>query len=177
MVTSVSLTSDGAASTATVAGSPYDIVPSAAVGTGLDNYQITYVNGKLTVDPAALTVTANDATKTYGQTKTFAGTEFTTSTLFNSDMVTSVSLTSDGAASTATVAGSPYDIVPSAAVGTGLDNYQITYVNGKLNITSSGGTGGGGTATPELPSAALSAVAGIVIAGLLWRSRRRARRS
>jgi D-alanyl-lipoteichoic acid acyltransferase DltB (MBOAT superfamily) len=35
-----------------------------------------------------------------------------------------------GAAATAGVAGSPYAIVPSAAVGTGLANYSIAYVNG-----------------------------------------------
>ncbi len=32
------------------------------------NYTITYVNGTLTVNPAALTITANNASKTYGQT-------------------------------------------------------------------------------------------------------------
>ena len=36
------------------------------------NYAITVVNGSLTVTPAALTVTANDAGKTHGQTLTFA---------------------------------------------------------------------------------------------------------
>ena len=34
-------------------GSPYAIVPTAAIGTGLDNYTITYVNGSLTVNAAA----------------------------------------------------------------------------------------------------------------------------
>ncbi len=50
--------------------------PSAAVGTGLGNYTITYVDGALTVTPAALTITADDRTKIYGQTVVFAGTEF-----------------------------------------------------------------------------------------------------
>ena len=67
-----------------------------------------------------LTVTANNRTKTYGQTVTFAGTEFATSGLINGDAVTSVTLTSSGAAATATTAGSPYSIVPSAATGAGL---------------------------------------------------------
>ena len=133
-VTSVTLTSAGAAATATVAGSPYTIVPSAAVGTGLANYSISYTNGSLTVNQAALTVTANSSAKTYGQTVTFAGTEFTPGTLFNGDTVTSVTLTSSGAAVTAVVAGSPYTIVPSAAVGTGLANYSISYVTGTLTV-------------------------------------------
>src|SRR5262249_45460031 len=37
-------------------GSPYDIVPSNAVGTGLGNYAITYKNGKLTVVPSPPTI-------------------------------------------------------------------------------------------------------------------------
>jgi len=130
----VTLTSPGAAATATVAGSPYTITPSAAVGPGLGNYTITYGNGSLTVNPAGLTVTADNESKTYGRAFAFAGTEFTTGTLFNGDTVTSVSLSSPGAAAPATVAGSPYPITPSAAIGTGLGNYTITYVNGGLAV-------------------------------------------
>ena len=36
------------------------------------NYTITYVNGTLTVNPAPLTITANDDSKTYGTLKAFA---------------------------------------------------------------------------------------------------------
>ncbi len=133
-VTSVTLTSAGAAGTATVAGSPYAIVASAASGTGLGNYTIGYVDGALTVNPKTLTITADDQSKTYGDLFTFAGTEFTTAGLVGSDSVTSVTLTSAGAAGTATVAGSPYAIVPSAAVGTGLGNYTIGYVDGALTV-------------------------------------------
>ncbi|MBI3601965.1 MAG: filamentous hemagglutinin N-terminal domain-containing protein [Candidatus Omnitrophica bacterium] len=133
-VTGVTLTSAGAAATANVAGSPYDIVPSAAVGSGLDNYIISYVNGALTVTPAALTITANDQSKTFGDTFTFAGTEFTSSGLVNADTVDSVTLTSGGAAAGATVAGSPYAITPSAAVGTGLSNYEIAYLPGLFTV-------------------------------------------
>ena len=134
LVTSVTLTSSGAAATATVAGSPYSIVPSVAIGSGLGNYTINYVNGALTVNPKALTITANSITKNYGDAVTFAGTEFTTNGLVNGDVVTSVTLTSAGAAATATIAGSPYSIVPSVAVGSGLDNYTINYVNGTLTV-------------------------------------------
>ena len=58
--------------------SPYAIVASSAVGTGLGNYAISYVDGTLTVNAKALTITANNQSKTYGDTVTFAGTEFTT---------------------------------------------------------------------------------------------------
>jgi hypothetical protein len=134
-VTSVTLTSSGAVATAVVSGSPYAITPSAAVGTGLSNYTISYVNGTLTVNKATLTITANNRSKIYGQTLTFTGTEFTTAGLVNGNTVTSVTLTSSGAVATAVVSGSPYNIVPSAAVGTGLTNYNISYVNGSLTVT------------------------------------------
>ena len=71
----MTLTSSGAAATASVGGSPYDIVASAAVGTGLANYTITYIDGELTVEAKALTITADDLTKTYGDSITFLGTE------------------------------------------------------------------------------------------------------
>ena len=75
-------------------------MPSAATfSAGLSsNYTITYANGTLTVNPAALTITANNASKTYGQTATFAGTAFTASGLVNGDTVGSVTETSTGAA-------------------------------------------------------------------------------
>ncbi len=133
-VTTATLTSPGATATATVAGSPYNIAPSAAVGTGLNNYTVAYANATLTVKPAVLTITANNRTKIYGQTATFAGTEFTVSGLVNGDSVSSVTLASSGAAATATVGGSPYPIVASAATGVGLANYTINYVNGSLTV-------------------------------------------
>src|SRR5438093_248231 len=110
---------------------PYPITCSGGLSA---NYTFKYVDGKLTVNPALLTITANDATKTYGDTVTFAGTEFTTSGSVNSDTVSSATLTSPGAAAAATVAGSPYAVTPSAAVGTGLTNYSITYKDGKLTV-------------------------------------------
>ncbi|MBC6992407.1 MBG domain-containing protein [Hymenobacter sp. BT491] len=150
-VTGVTLTSTGAAATATAAtpGPTYAIVPSAAVGTGLDNYSISYANGTLTVGKKDLTITAKNQVKTYGQTFSFTGNEFTTSSLANSDKVTSATLTSDGAMASATVAspGPDYAIVPSAAVGSGLSNYNLGYVNGTLTVgkatptvTATGGT-------------------------------------
>ncbi len=134
-VSTVSLSSTGTAATATVAGSPYAIIASGAVGSGLSNYTITYDSGSLTVTPAPLTITADNETKTYGQTETLTGTDFTTSGLVNSDSVSSVSLSSTGTAGTAAVAGSPYAIIASGAVGSGLSNYTISYVNGSLTVT------------------------------------------
>ena len=133
-VSSATLTSSGTASTATVAGGPYAIVPSAALGSGLSNYTISYVNGALTVNPAPLTVTAQDQSKTYGQNTNLGNSAFTVSGLLNADAVGTVTLSSTGSAPTATVAGGPYAIVPSAAQGSGLSNYAISYANGALTV-------------------------------------------
>ena len=133
---SVTLTSAGAAATAGVAGSPYAIMASAATGTGLGNYNISYHDGHLTVNAIALDITATDQSKNYGDTFTFTGTEFSTGAgqLKNSDSVASVTLTSAGAAATAAVAGSPYAIMASAATGTGWRNYNISYHDGHLTV-------------------------------------------
>ncbi len=88
----------------------------------------------LTVQRKALKITANSVAKTYGDTLTFAGTEFTYIGLADGDSVTGVTLSSTGADPSAPVG--TYDIVPSAAVGNGLDTYTITYINGTLTVNS-----------------------------------------
>src|SRR5207247_350842 len=138
-VTSVSLTSAGAAATAGVAGSPYAIVASNAVGTGLGNYNISYhdASGAEERHAIALDITADNQSKNYGVTFTFTGSEFSTGAgqLKNSDSVTSVTLTSAGAAATAAVGGSAYAIVASNAVGSGLSNYNISYHDASVGLT------------------------------------------
>ncbi len=99
----------------------------------MSNYNITYVNGLLTIGTNILTITANDQTKIYGDVFTFAGTEFTVTGLQGGDFVTSVTLTSTGAPSSAAVGS--HDIVPSAAVGNGLGNYTIIYNSGTMTVT------------------------------------------
>ncbi len=88
----------------------------------------------LRIDPRALIVTANDQIKTYGVNFVFAGTEFITSGLVNSDSVNTANLSSSGSAGTASVAGGPYGIVIGGAQGTGLNNYVISYVNGTIFV-------------------------------------------
>ncbi len=128
---SVILTSAGAATTASVGS--YAIAPSAATGGTFNpaNYDISYVNGTLGVSPAALTVTANDAIKTYGQVPTLT---FTPGVLQNNETIGSVTLISAGAATTANVGS--YSITPSAATGGTFNpaNYDISYVNGNLTV-------------------------------------------
>jgi filamentous hemagglutinin family protein len=100
------------------------------------NYTVTGTNtGTWVVSPKALTIDISSLSKIYGSTLSFAGTEFTTSGLVNGDSVSSVALSSAGAAPTASVAGGPYPITGSGAAGSGLGNYTVSYVNGSLTVT------------------------------------------
>jgi len=68
-VSSVTETSPGTVANAPVAGSPYVITPSSATGSfTATNYTLSYVNGKLTVSPKALTGTITAADKIYDTT-------------------------------------------------------------------------------------------------------------
>src|SRR5439155_22446472 len=62
------------------------------------NYNVTKTDGTLHVNPKALDITANNQSKTYGDTFTFTGTQFSTGAgqLINGDNVTSVTLPSAG---------------------------------------------------------------------------------
>ncbi|MFC6640066.1 MBG domain-containing protein [Sulfitobacter sediminilitoris] len=133
-VDSVTLNSDGTPVTAQVADGPFAIIPSDPVGTGLEKYTLIFADGSLTVIQAPLTVTANDQLKQEGQTFTFAGTEFTVTGLLNGDTVDSAVLTSDGAAAEASVDDSPFDILIGELTGTGVDNYDVTRVNGVFTV-------------------------------------------
>jgi hypothetical protein len=118
-------------------GTGKTLTPSGTVNDGNSgvNYDVTFVpdtSGAIT--PRSLTITASNQAKTYGDGFTFLGTEFTPAGLVNADTVSSVSLTSEGAQAAATVAGSPYAIVSSDAIGTGLENYDITYLDGQFTV-------------------------------------------
>ncbi|HTJ65881.1 MAG TPA: MBG domain-containing protein, partial [Alphaproteobacteria bacterium] len=103
------------------------------------NYSITYVKGDVAVTPKTLIITANNQTKTYGDTFTFTGnpSEFTVSGLVtaNGDSVGHASLSSLGAAASADVAHSPYTINISGATGNRLSNYNIVYHTGQMTVT------------------------------------------
>ncbi|RZM23847.1 MAG: T9SS type B sorting domain-containing protein, partial [Pedobacter sp.] len=100
----------------------------------LGNYALSNPDGTLTVTQKTLTITASARSKTYGDAVTFAGNEFTSTGLINSDAISGVTLSSTGAAPAATVAGSTYPILITAATGNGLDNYTISYVNNVLTV-------------------------------------------
>jgi phosphotransferase system IIA component len=136
----------GSAANASVAASPYVSQVTASAATGgtftATNYTITYVAGNIIIARAALTITANNVTKVYGTTITGAAgsTAFTSSGLQNVETIGSVTIAyGTGSASTATVAGSPYNnqVTPSAATGGTFTaaNYTITYATGNITVT------------------------------------------
>jgi hypothetical protein len=128
------VTYGGTAQGARNAGS-YAITPT-SLYSNQQGYDISWVGGTLTIDPAVLTlnITANNASKTYGTTLNFTGSEFTSVGLVNGDVVSGVTLSSAGAVATAN-AGS-YSIVPSNAAisNVSASNYTISYVNGTLTV-------------------------------------------
>lgn len=114
-----------------VASSP--VLISILVGNlAANNYSFSLVDGAITISKKALTVTANNQSKCFGDAFSFSGNEFTANGLINGNSVTSVTLTSPG--SGAGAAPGSYTIVSSAAAGSGLSNYNISYVNGSLTV-------------------------------------------
>jgi autotransporter-associated beta strand protein len=93
----------------------------------------------LVVNKAALSITANNQTKVYGQTLTFSSgnTAFSSTGLQNGETIGTVTLGCAGGVATAPVSSSPYLITPSAATGGtfSANNYAITYNTGNLTVT------------------------------------------
>src|SRR5690606_11503968 len=81
-----------------------------AIGTATDNnYNFTpLTSSEFNVGQKDLTITANDLSKYCGQTIIFTGTEFTQIGLVNGDVITSATISSDGAGATVGIASSPY---------------------------------------------------------------------
>lgn len=101
-----------------------------ASGLSADNYALSYTDGSLIIDKAALTIAANDASKVAGQSILLNG--YTANGLLSDDSVASVNLSSAGEPTSA--AAGNYAIIASDAVGTGLGNYAITYQDGTLQV-------------------------------------------
>jgi hypothetical protein len=118
-----------------------------ADGTGLaTNYSMAPFATTGFVTERHITLTANDATKVYGELRTFAGTEFglTAGTFALIENITSLTLTSTGTPITADVIVSPfYPIVITELTGGNYvgangfvhTNYFITLLNGALEVT------------------------------------------
>lgn len=153
-VTNSPVTYNGSAQSATVSGTGGGTVSnikydgSYSVPTNAGTYAVTadiaasmnysaatnLLAGNFIIKKASLTITANNRPKCFGETINFAGTEFTSSGLISPDLVTSVTLNSDGAAPAANSGN--YPITSSAAAGSGLNNYTINYNDGALTVNA-----------------------------------------
>ncbi len=119
-------TSDNTASDAKIVNAAGDDVTA--------SYAITYEKGELTVTPKAITVTADDATKVYDGTA-LTKDSYTSTALAEGDSFASVTVTgsqtvvgeSDNVASDAKIVNAAGDDVTAS--------YEITYVNGTLEVT------------------------------------------
>ncbi|EEF62267.1 autotransporter-associated beta strand repeat protein [Pedosphaera parvula Ellin514] len=89
------------------------------------------------VNPASLTVTANNQTVNYGTAIALTGsTQFTSSGLVNGETIGSVSMAVSGGGANSESIGT-YSITPSAATGGSFNaaNYNITYVGASTGLT------------------------------------------
>nr|WP_321357917.1 MBG domain-containing protein [uncultured Draconibacterium sp.] len=125
-----SLSFSGNAVYETHAGTDYVITPG---GLTSSNYDISFVNGKLDITKAPLTVTAEDKSKVYD------GTVYDQFTLSYSGFVAEETksvlgghISFSGNATTATDVGIGYEITPGGLTSL---NYNISFVSGKLDIT------------------------------------------
>lgn len=112
----------------------YPIIATAAIGMGVNNYEIEFVNGEFVVQPKPLTIAALDATKTYGQSIVPSNTAFyvAPNTLVGTDAIDAVSTSSVGFDAEAPVGNYSTDI--SNAVGSRLNNYTISYKRATLVV-------------------------------------------
>ncbi len=116
-------------STVATAGAPvgtYAIVPSGASASG---YQMSYVNGTLTIDPAALQITVIQAERLYGESNPTFGVTYTG--LVNGD---TSSVVGGLALDTTATAASNVGTYAITATGATASNYTITPTHGTLTI-------------------------------------------
>ena len=115
-------------------------VPSAAVIKNASNedvtssYNITYVNGTLEVTKKAVTITADSDSKVYDKTA-LTKDSYTNSDLASGDSIESVTITGSQ-----TDAGESANVPSAAVIKNATDedvtaSYDITYVNGNLEVT------------------------------------------
>ena len=131
----VTLKSEGSKSSASPGN--YPIIAGPAVmkeGQRISNYDITYMNGKLTVGKASIIVKANDASRLYGDPN--PAFTYTISGLLNSETPANSGITGNPSfytsANTASNVGN-YDIIPSQGSLTS-DKYSFSFENGTLQV-------------------------------------------
>ncbi len=118
---------------------PTNVASYQVIGTVANNNYVGSATNTLVVSPAALTITASNDTKVYGQTKVYGvgATNFSSTGLASGQTVGSVTISASGG-TTANAAVGSYNLTPSAATGGTFSptNYSIIYSNGTLTVTS-----------------------------------------
>ncbi|TLS72069.1 filamentous hemagglutinin N-terminal domain-containing protein [Aliarcobacter thereius] len=107
-----------------------------ASGYTADNYNIIFQDGNLVINPATLTVTAKDDSKTYNSLAYSGGNGVTYSGFVGDDTFANalnVSALTYGGSSQGAVNANNYAITPSGIVANH-GNYLITYVDGNLEV-------------------------------------------
>ncbi|WP_321532197.1 MBG domain-containing protein [uncultured Desulfuromonas sp.] len=103
-----------------------------ASGLSADNYDITYVDGQLTISPAPLTITANDSETTYDGSAYSGGNVSYSGFVAGEDASALDGSLAYGGDSQGAVNAGSYTI---SASGLSAGNYDITYVDGQLTIS------------------------------------------
>jgi hypothetical protein len=154
------LTTQPTCSTTATLTSNVGTYPSTCSGAVAPNYIITYVAGSVTVTPAALTVTAANASMVYGGPMPLL--TATATGLVAPDTLTSLGVT---CSTTATIT-SPVGTYPITCSGVTSTNYAVTYVPATLTvtpapltITAANATKVYGAALPPLSATAVGLVA------------------
>src|SRR5262249_18422391 len=115
-------------------GKPVTITGNTISGSDAGNYSFTQESGQTAdISAAALTITATNQSHTYGfgGTSSALGTSgfSVTGTVYTGDSITGVTLaTNDTTSTSGNYKAGTYNLTPSSATGTGVSNYDITYV-------------------------------------------------
>jgi len=130
--TETSLDTSVTLATTANATSPAGVYPITATGAADLNYTITQVNGTLTITAVPLTITANNASRSYGMINPpFAATY---SGFVNGD--NSTHLLGTLVFTTAAETNSPVGTYPVTPSGQSSPNYAVSFVDGTLTITA-----------------------------------------
>lgn len=125
---------DEGITTASNAGTYNGVLTPGLIGAKSANYTLASSTGNLTINPAPLSVTANDASKTYDGTPYSGGNGVVYSGFVNSQNPSALSgaLTYGGSSQGAVNTGS-YEITPAGLTS---GNYHISFIDGTLSIES-----------------------------------------
>jgi len=129
--TAASLTTQPTCSSATTATTGVGVYASSCSGASDPNYAISYVNGKVTISPAPITITASSSSMIYGGS--VPGIIPTVDGLQNNE---GSSVLGSISCSTSATSVSNVGSYATSCTGASDPNYAITYVNGSVDVTA-----------------------------------------